>query len=161
MFDLQSLLLTRFQDIHKRMLLALDQLDDEQVNWRPNASSNSIANLIIHISGNIKERIGDGMNHIPFTRDRDAEFEELSRTKSELVAIINEIFTELDGTLNTMDEERFKLTQEVRGQQRSHLETFIQTATHLAEHLGQILYIAKMLKDEQYISTSTPKKIKS
>ncbi|ANS74207.1 hypothetical protein AWM70_06105 [Paenibacillus yonginensis] len=158
MFDLQSLLFTRFQDIQKRMLLALEQLDDKQVNWRPNAASNSIANLIIHISGNIKERIGSGMNNIPFARDRDAEFEDLTRTQSELVAIINQAFTEVNDTLNAMDEESFKQTQEVRGQQRSHLETFIQTATHLAEHLGQILYIAKMLKNEDYVSTSTPKK---
>ncbi|WP_198027763.1 DUF1572 family protein [Paenibacillus forsythiae] len=56
----------------------MDQLSDEQVNWRPNDSSNSIANLMVHISGNINERISKGINNKDFIRNRDEEFEELN-----------------------------------------------------------------------------------
>lgn len=61
MNEVKSLLVKKFKEIKKRIMLVLDQLSDEHVNWRPDDSSNSIANLIVHINGNIQERIGDGI----------------------------------------------------------------------------------------------------
>jgi len=58
MNEIKNMLKDRFDAMEKRILLVLEQLDDQQVNWRPNDSSNSISNLMIHINGNMKERIG-------------------------------------------------------------------------------------------------------
>lgn len=114
----------------------MEQLDDEQVNWRPNESSNSIANLIIHIGSNVKERIGKGMNNKAFTRNRDAEFETNYRSKPELVTIINDSFSEITATLEAMNNERFLKSQIVRGRERSNLDMFIQSATHFFRAYG-------------------------
>ncbi|MWC26876.1 DUF1572 family protein [Paenibacillus sp. MMS18-CY102] len=56
-------LAAKFEEIRKRILKALEQLDDEQVNWRPNDASHSISTLIKHIEGNILERIAKGILH--------------------------------------------------------------------------------------------------
>lgn len=155
---IKNLLVTKFEEIHRRIIFVLNQLSDDEVNWRPNDSSNSIANLIIHISGNISERISKGINHKHFIRNRDEEFEELNRTKQELVEITNESFHEIIETARRMTEEAFMKTQLVRNRERTNLDMFIQCASHYSEHLGQVFYIAKMLKGRDYVTTTIPKK---
>ncbi|MNN56142.1 hypothetical protein D3C81_1710580 [compost metagenome] len=63
------LLKNKFDEILNRILLVINQLTDEQLNWRPNESSNSIANLIVHIEGNIYERISKGTNQKKYIFD--------------------------------------------------------------------------------------------
>ncbi|MNC38963.1 DinB superfamily protein [compost metagenome] len=154
----KNLLVTKFEEIQKRLISVLDQLSDEQVNWRPNDSSNSIANLVVHISGNISERISKGMNNRDYIRNRDQEFEELYRTKQDLIELITDSFREAIETTRYMTEETLLKTQLVRDRERTNIDILIQCATHFSEHLGQIFYIAKMLKDGEYATTSVPKK---
>jgi uncharacterized damage-inducible protein DinB len=154
----KKLLVKKFEEIHRRILLALNQLSDEEVNWRPNQSSNSISNLIVHIDGNVNERIGKGINNRNNIRDRDKEFEEIHKTKEELVDLTNRAFNELIETTKKTNDEILMETQMVRNTKRTNLDMLIQCATHFSEHMGQILYIAKMMKDSEYIITSIPRK---
>jgi len=154
MEEVKNILIGKFEEIQRRILLVLEQLDDDQVNWRPNESSNSIANLIFHIGSNVKDRIGKGMNQKAFERNRDEEFEKNYWSKHELVTIVNDSFSETIETLKTMNQERLSESQTVRGRERSHLDMFIQCATHFSEHMGQIFYIGKIIKDEDYKTTS-------
>ncbi|MBA2937475.1 DUF1572 family protein [Paenibacillus sp. CGMCC 1.16610] len=158
MNEIKNILNDRFEAIERRIVLVLEQLDDEQVNWRPNDSSNSISNLIVHISGNINDRIGKGMNKRPFTRDRDGEFEVQVITKNDLIEIIKTSLREVKVTLMAMNNEGLLETQKTGNREQTNLEIFIQSATHFSEHMGQILYIAKILKDEDYVTTTVPKK---
>ncbi|MCY9663138.1 DUF1572 family protein [Paenibacillus chondroitinus] len=158
MNEIKNILNDRFEAIERRIVLVLEQLDDEQVNWRPNDSSNSISNLIVHISGNINDRIGKGMNKKPFTRDRDGEFEVQVITKNDLIEIIKTSLREVKVTLMAMNNEGLLETQKTGNREQTNLEVFIQSATHFSEHMGQILYIAKILKDEEYLTTTVPKK---
>lgn len=158
MDEIKNILKAKYEEIQRRILLVLEQLNDQEVNWRPNETSNSIANLIIHISANISERISKGMNQKEYQRNRDAEFEEVHKTKHELMEMLNQSFYELIETIENMREERFYETQTVRNRERTHLDMFIQCAAHFSEHMGQILYIGKILKEDAYISTSIPKR---
>lgn len=153
-----DVLAEKFIDIEKRILFVLNQLNDEEANWRPNDSSNSIANLIIHIVGNIKERISNGIHNKVYIRDRDQEFETTYLTILELKTLLKENFTELIETTKTIDQETLNRTQMIRNKERTNLEILFQSSTHFSEHLGQILYIAKILLDNKYATTSIPKK---
>jgi hypothetical protein len=155
---IKNLLSNKFEEIQRRIILVLDQLCDEEVNWCPNESSNSIANLIVHIRGNINERITKGIHNKEISRNRDEEFEEIYRTKQELMNITNGSFDEIIETTKIMTEETLMKTQLVRNKERTNLDMLIQCATHFSEHLGQVLYIGKMIKDREYITTSIPKK---
>ncbi len=53
-----------------------DQLDDAQLWWRLDESRNSVANLLIHLAGNITQRFGSTLAGDPDRRDRPAEFAE-------------------------------------------------------------------------------------
>jgi uncharacterized damage-inducible protein DinB len=159
MDNIKDLLLKKFEEIEKRIILVLEQLSDEQVNWRPNEASNSIANLIVHIGGNINERISKGIINKDFTRNRDAEFEGIYRTKSELKNITEKSFDELIDTTRNMTKETFLRTQLVRNRERTNLEILLQCATHFSEHMGQIFYIGKIILEDKYVTTTIPNKV--
>ncbi|WP_339322133.1 DUF1572 family protein [Paenibacillus sp. FSL W8-0194] len=46
----------------------------------------------------------------------------------------------------------------VRNKERTNLDMILQCATHFSEHLGQIMYIGKLIKNNEYVMTSIPKK---
>ncbi|SFS75112.1 DUF1572 family protein [Paenibacillus sp. BC26] len=160
MEEIKSILISKFEEIERRMQSVLEQLNDDEVNWRPNESSNSIANLIVHISGNINERVLNGILKRNTVRNRDEEFEELHRTQPELLDITRDSFTIMIESIKDMSTEDWHKMQVVRNKERTHLEVLIQCAAHFSEHLGQLFYIAKMIKNTEYVTTSIPKKIK-
>lgn len=154
----KDLLCTKLDDIEKRTLHVLHQLNDDEVNYRYNEASNSIANLVVHISGNIDERVRRGIRGSDVTRDRDTEFDVLYRTRDELIEITKASYQDVMYTIEQMSEEDFMKTQVIRDRERINLDVLVTCVTHFSEHLGQMLYLAKMLKDQDFITASVPKR---
>ncbi|HEY1809894.1 MAG TPA: DUF664 domain-containing protein, partial [Acidobacteriaceae bacterium] len=57
-----------------RLRACVESLSDEQIWWRPNPSSNSIGNLLLHLNGNVRQWLVDSFNRQEDHRDRPAEF---------------------------------------------------------------------------------------
>ncbi|MGD1090328.1 MAG: VOC family protein, partial [Verrucomicrobiota bacterium] len=57
-----------------RLRACVEPLTAEQVWWRPNAASNSIGNLILHLNGNVRQWLVDSFNRTQDERNRPAEF---------------------------------------------------------------------------------------
>ncbi|WP_336786722.1 DinB family protein [Paenibacillus sp. MMO-177] len=144
----------KFEEIQKRILKALHQLDDEQVNWSPGANSHSISTIIRHIEGNILERVNKGVLRQNIIRDREAELKPTFVAKEELSRIIQERLQFVIDTTRSLSDEQLEQTQPVRGKERCNLDMLHQCAAHYSEHMGQIFYIAKQLLKEEYQSTS-------
>lgn len=152
-------LLNKTAEIRKRLLRAIDQLNEEQLNWRFNDECNSIANLIVHIQGNIHQRIEAGILGKQDTRDREAEFEPSVRlTFEEAKKSILESFDLLANTISDMSSDDLLKEQTVRGKSVTVFDVLNQCNAHFSEHLGQILYVSKMILAENYVITSIPKK---
>ena len=147
-------LIKKFEEIRRRILMATGQLDDEQMNWRPNESSHSISTLIRHIEGNIKERILKGILHQEIQRNREEELTHTFVTKSELEKIIDERFQFIIEAIRSMSEDTLEQKQLVRNRERTNLDMLHQCAAHFSEHMGQIFYIAKQCLQKDYKSTS-------
>jgi hypothetical protein len=65
----------------------VDQLDDESLWWRPSAGRNSVANLMLHLAGNLRQWIVSGVGGAADVRDRPGEFADRSgRPKAEVLA---------------------------------------------------------------------------
>ncbi|CAM3127858.1 DUF1572 domain-containing protein [Paenibacillus lupini] len=154
-YDFNRIWLTnKFGEIERRTLKALDQLNDEQVNWSPNSGSFSISTLIRHMEGNILERVNKGILFQDFVRDREAELKPVFIKSEELVFIFRTRMQVVMDTIQTMTDEQFERTQTIRGKERTNLDILHQCAAHFSEHMGQILYIAKQQLKEDYKSTS-------
>src|SRR6185503_10252329 len=85
----------------------LEQLADEQVWWRANDKSNSIGNLILHISGNARQWIVSGLGGEQDNRRRDDEFAERRvLPRDELLAHLRKAVGDFDQTLANFDTRR-------------------------------------------------------
>lgn len=147
-------LIKKFEEIRKRTLKAVGQLDDEQVNWSPDEASHSISTLIKHIEGNIQERILKGILHQEIQRNRDAELNPTFIRRSELEKVIEDRFQLIIETIRDISDETLDQKQIVRNRERTHLDMLHQCAAHYSEHMGQIFYIAKQCLKEKYQSSS-------
>ena len=77
-----------------RLQSCVAQLTNEQVWWRPNESSNSIGNLLLHLNGNVNQWIGSGLGNEPDHRIRHTEFDQRHPlNKDELITILTHTMT--------------------------------------------------------------------
>ena len=132
-----------------RLRGAVQSLTDEQVWWRPNDTSNSVGNLLLHLNGNVRQWLIASFDHLRDTRDRPAEFKE-----RELIPA-SSLLQQLGATMQHASEILSRLTEidlltpfEIQGYKVSGLDAVYQVVEHFGMHYGQILYVAKMLRGE-------------
>jgi uncharacterized damage-inducible protein DinB len=136
------------EDFLPKIERCLDVLSDEQIWWRANAQSNSIGNLILHLSGNVRQWIVCGLGDGTDARDRDAEFAQReSIARAELLSLLKATLAEVDQTLARFDPERLLETQTIQGLDVSALDAILHVVEHFSMHTGQIILITKMLTE--------------
>ena len=59
-----------------RITSCLEMLSPSQIWYRPNEASNSVGNLVLHLTGNVRQWIISGLGGAPDIRERDVEFSE-------------------------------------------------------------------------------------
>lgn len=145
-------------DLLRRSREALEQLGDEDVNWRPNDESNSIANLIVHMAGNLHQRLSCGIGGAPDHRDREAEFDpSVCQTRDQMLKTLEEASRQADEVLRGLTPSRLSEPQRIRNRYVTVLDVIFTVATHMSEHVGQILYIAKLRLGPSYRVLSIPR----
>jgi uncharacterized damage-inducible protein DinB len=133
------------QDYLAKIERCLGLLSDEQIWWRPNPESNSIGNLLLHLSGNVRQWIVVGLGAAADTRDRDSEFAQREViSQSELVARLTETLKEADATLAAFDPEKLLQKFQIQGLEVPALEAILHVVEHFSMHTGQIILMAKM-----------------
>ena len=127
---------------------SLEQLTDEQVWWRPNEKSNSIGNLILHISGNARQWIVCGLGGERDERNRDSEFAERRvLPREQLLAHLRKVVSDFDETLKGFDRSRLLDEFPIQGTTSSALVAILHVTEHFSMHTGQIILLTKMLAD--------------
>jgi uncharacterized damage-inducible protein DinB len=124
----------------------LDLLTDEQVWWRANPQSNSIGNLLLHLSGNARQWIVCGLGSSTDSRDRDSEFAQRELVpREELRALLKHTLRDVDKTLAQFDPDSLLEPRVIQGLEVSALEAILHVVEHFSMHTGQIILITKML----------------
>jgi len=127
---------------------AVDSLDDEQIWWRPNETSNSVGNLLLHLSGSLNHYLNRQIGGLDYTRDRPAEFAERRHIpRAELMATFDAMVANSEKTFEGITPDRLAAASPEQKMYTLLVEDLIAVATHLSTHAGQIVWIAKMLKD--------------
>lgn len=143
----------KFGEMETRVLKIIVQLDDEQLNWRPNETSHSISTLIRHVDQSIQERIMNGILHHDITSNRDDELRHTYVPKSQLKRVVETRFQfVIDSIRNMTDEELEERYLQRRGVR--NLDMLHQCLTHYAEHMGQMFYVAKICLNDKYEPTT-------
>jgi len=130
---------------HERIRHCLDQLHDSQLWWRPHPSMNSIANLVLHLCGNLHQWIVSGVGGAADVRDRPAEFVDTGPvTKEQLIERIDRAEGEVDATLASFDPSGLPERRRIQGFDVVLLHAILDTASHFVGHTHQIVYITRV-----------------
>jgi len=136
------------QDFLPKIERCLELLADDQIWWRANEKSNSIGNLILHLSGNVRQWIVCGLGGAPEARDRDAEFAQRETIpRDELLSLLKGAMAEVDASLQQLAPDRLLETHTIQGLEVSAIDAILHVVEHFSMHTGQIILIAKMLTD--------------
>ncbi|MDB5243137.1 MAG: hypothetical protein JWP57_3762 [Spirosoma sp.] len=136
----------------------LMQLPDDALFWQYNTESNSIAVLVKHLWGNMRSRWTDFLttDGEKEWRDRDNEFDEASQSRAEILLQWEEGWRVLLDTLQSLREEDLTKTIYIRNQGHSVLEAINRQLAHYPYHIGQLVYVGKMLA-QHWTSLSIPR----
>jgi hypothetical protein len=136
---------------------AVEQLSEEQLFWQANEASNSMAVLVQHLCGNMLSRFTDFLDsdgEKPW-RNRDAEFELHFHSKQEMLEAWEKawavVFTAID-----QGQDLDKVVY-IRNEGHTVLEAFQRQLAHYSYHIGQMVYLAKMIKNADWETLSIAK----
>jgi hypothetical protein len=146
------------QIIPSQIRACIEQLDDEQLWWRPNERANSIGNLVIHLTGSMRHYICHELGGVEFKRDRDGEFAARGPvSRDELIEIWDDLVLEVTRVLDGFDSSRLVDRTSEPGYVPTNFDLIYNTSIHMAMHAGQIVWVTKMLEegkiDELWIRT--------
>lgn len=135
------------------------QVEDAQLFWQFNDDSNSIATLVKHLWGNMLSRwtdflTTDGEKEF---RNRDAEFENDIKSREAMLAIWEEGWACLFNALNALTANDLEKIVYIRNQGHTVTEAINRQLAHYPYHIGQIVFLGKMLAKNGWTSLSIPK----
>ena len=137
----------------------IDSLSTEELLWKYNGESNNAAIIINHIVGNMLSRwtnfySEDGEKD---WRQRDSEFYESSKNKEEIKIYWEKGWNCLFNIIDNLEENDLTKIIKIRNEKHTVVEAINRQLAHYPFHIGQLIYIAKMIKDNLWESLSIPK----
>lgn len=135
------------------------QLTESELFHQPSSESNSIAVIVQHMHGNMRSRwthflTEDGEKE---WRERDGEFEEKKYSKEDLLNKWEEGWACLLDTLDSLTPQDLTKTITIRTEPLSVYDAILRQLAHYPYHVGQIVYLGRLLRNEQWMSLSIPK----
>jgi len=146
---------------HKRMgEAAMAQLEDKDFFAVLDPESNSVATLVRHIAGNERSRFTDFLTSDGEKPDRfrDQEFEVSEKTtREEVLRWWEQAWSHLFSTLDSLHAEDVERTVTIRQEPHTVMQALNRALAHYAQHIGQIVFLAKHLRSSQWQSLSIPR----
>lgn len=138
---------------------AMEQLEPEQLFVAKNEDTNSIASIVKHISGNMLSRWTDFLTSDGEKewRNRDSEFENDLESKEALLNAWNKGWNCLFDALNGLQPEQLSQIIYIRNEGHTVVEAINRQLAHYPYHVGQIVFYAKQLKNNDWESLSIPR----
>jgi hypothetical protein len=136
-----------------------EQLNAGQLARVAGAAGNSVITLVWHISGNLKSRFRDFLTtdgEKPW-RQRETEFEERAVTPAELRQKWEEGWAVLFAALQTLKDADLGATVTIRGEALPVRDALHRSLAHTSYHVGQIVFLGKSLRGEEWRSLSIPR----
>ena len=122
----------------------LDVLPADAIWRRDDDASNSIGNLLLHLSGNIGQWIVSGVGGAPDARHRRAEFDAREGDDgAALMARLLDTVRAADAVLASLDAVRLAERRSIQGRDVTVLDAVYHVVEHFSMHTGQIILLTK------------------
>lgn len=137
---------TKLRESLDQIERCLGLLSVEQIWHRPNEVSNAVGNLVVHLSGNVRQWIVDGLGDVPFQRDRPAEFSRREPLPAErILGELRDVVDQAVDVLGRVDAEQLGRRVTIQGYEVSGVAVVFHVVEHFSLHTGQIVYATKLL----------------
>lgn len=154
-----DLLLRKYKSDQNWVRVALQPLSEEDITWSPTSESNSIANLVSHISDSVKHWFVIAYLGAPYEEMSSNNFDhELQMTKEQALELFQTSYDRILEVLEIMKANPERLLEQpylnyppFKGgldNQATILEMLLHHFRHFSSHVGQIIYISKMRKGQ-------------
>jgi uncharacterized damage-inducible protein DinB len=123
----------------------LDALPPDALWRRANESSNSIGNLLLHLSGNVRQWIVSGVGGAPDHRHRSAEFAATEGADAAaLMCDLRETLRETDLVLAALTPAMLGEARTIQGRDVTIFDAVYHVVEHFSTHTGQIILLTKL-----------------
>jgi uncharacterized damage-inducible protein DinB len=140
--------LYRLDESTRMIKKSLTDISEEELWQQPNSSLNSIANLILHICGNMTQYVISSLGETEDKRNRNAEFAaNQGRSKAELLATLEDTVDTAKRVIFDASPQKFLKMRQVQGFSFSGVGVVIHAVEHYSYHTGQIAFWVKQLKN--------------
>jgi len=153
------IVIERFKNVKSLGDRTIEQLAEDDIHWKLNEDSNSIAVIAKHLSGNMISRWTDFLHsdgEKPY-RNREQEFANDISSKNEMIEISEKGWNTLFETLKSLKETDLLKNVYIRGESHLVIDAIERQLAHYSYHIGQIVHIGKQIKGEAWESLSIPK----
>lgn len=134
----------------------LGQLTDEQAWWRPRADLNSAGNLVLHLTGNVRQLIGSAVGGAPDARDRQAEFDARGPVpRGELLAGLRAAVADATVVL-TGPAADWARACSFRGRPATVLGLAVRSVAHFRGHAQEIIHLTRTILGDSYRFAGPP-----
>jgi uncharacterized damage-inducible protein DinB len=128
-----------------KLRAAVEAMPSDAVWWRGNAASNSVGNLLLHLTGNVRQWIVGGIGGQDVTRDRAGEFAaESGGTADALLDDLDRALDDVDAVLARLTPDDLSSPRTIQGRETTAFEAIYHVVEHFSLHLGQIILVAKL-----------------
>jgi hypothetical protein len=137
----------------------LELLPEESLFWQYNEESNSIAIIVKHLHGNMLSRWTDFLTSDGEKewRKREGEFENEVISKAVLLAKWEEGWKCVFDAINSLTEEDLGKEIFIRNMGHTVMEAINRQLAHYPYHIGQMVFLGKMIANQNWVSLSIPK----
>jgi uncharacterized damage-inducible protein DinB len=137
-------------DENTRMIKkSLAEISEEELWQKPNSSLNSIANLIVHLCGNMSQYVISSLGETQDKRIRDAEFSITGGlTKNELLKKLDDVVDTAKRIIFDATPSQLIQMRSVQGFSFSGVGIVLHVVEHYSYHTGQIAFWVKLLKNK-------------
>jgi len=145
---------------YKRMAEnAIAQLNREELFLQIDPEANSVAIIMKHISGNMRSRFTDFLTSDGEKPDRhrDQEFVQETLTSEELMQTWESEWQRLFTTIESLKPEDLERIITIRDEEHTVLQALNRALLHYAQHIGQIIFLAKHIRGAEWKSLSIPR----
>ena len=143
----------KLEQLDGRIQDCLARLTPEQIWARTSENENAVGNLVLHLSGNVRQWIGSGVAGLPDNRQRDTEFDARGGTAPvELAELLKTRVAEAAAIIRGVPASRLTERITPQGYDVTVLEAIAHVVEHFSQHTGQVILLTKILtgKDLAY-----------
>ncbi|HEY1190693.1 MAG TPA: DUF1572 family protein [Gemmata sp.] len=134
-----------------RIVHCVNQLNESQVWWRPPEGTNAIGNLILHLTGNVKQMVVTNLTGAADTRDRPAEFAAREAVpKDELVAGLAAVVAQAREAVTSASDARLVQVRKVNNNDWTGIQAAVRSISHFRGHAQEIIHITRTVLGAAY-----------